>query len=580
MADAGSTQTFSTATVRERRRAWRRLRNRLHPLARLIARADRLRTTVYILLSLGAALAGSMAAITLALLVQPDRAAAFDHGLLAFQPGVGFLAAGFGVATTIFALLRWFTARLGARITSHYAFSLRREVHAHLIDAPLPALADSTSAEIASVLTYNSEIVTQGLNALLQLLVAGVTTTVSVAFAIWVSPALALSLPVLVGLGLIASRFYGREQSQVGRRYVRDLSRLLRQSEDFPGRLRQVRSFEREDMEKARYAAISGQLSHDYRRQLELAASGRLLLELLTAAGMAVVFLLAHRWQGVDQASLIAVGLLLGRLLPYLSSTRQSFQQLRLAAPAFELWQRYASLHPERHKPVSPPGLSVHELRIERMRLKLPVIDLDIENLVLTPGELTLISGDSGIGKSSLIDVLSGMKRPASFAASVGGQRIDFDAYRQFVRKGAYVSQNLRPWQHSVRECLLWAAPDATEQTLRRVLSDVGLDPWLAAARDGLDSALRGSSSRLSGGELQRLLLAQVILRQPHLALLDEATSALDAASEIRMLSMLRDRLPQAILIVVSHRASVAAIANRHLDIGADRGVTGVELSP
>ncbi|HEX5352809.1 MAG TPA: ABC transporter ATP-binding protein [Rhodanobacteraceae bacterium] len=542
-------------------------------MSRLLRRADPAHVTAYVLLSLGTALAGSMAAIALALLVQPSRASTFGHGLLAFHPGVVVLAAGFGAATSIFALLRWLTARLGARIASHYALSLRCEVHAHLIDAPLPALADSTSGEIASVLTYNSEIVTQGFNALLQLLVAGTTTIVNLAFAIWVSPPLALGLPMLVALGLLASRFYGREQSQVSRRYIRDLTRLFRQSEDFPGRLRHVRSFERADMEKARYAAISEQLSHGYRRQLELAASGRLLLELLSAVGMAVVFLLANRWQGVDQASLIAVGLLLGRLLPYLSSTRQSFQQLRLAAPAFELWQRYASLHPEHHKPVSSHGSCVHELCIERIRLKLPVVDLDIENLILSPGELTLITGESGIGKSSLIDVLSGMKRPASFSASVGGRCIDFDGYRQFVKKGAYVSQNVKPWQHSVRECLLWAAPEATEQTLRRVLSDVGLDPWLAAARDGLDSVLRGSSSQLSGGELQRLLLAQVILRQPHLALLDEATNALDAASEIRMLSILRDRLPQAILIVVSHRTGVASIANRHLDIGAGRSV-------
>ena len=103
---------------------------------------------------------------------------------------------------------------------------------------------------------------------------------------------------------------------------------------------------------------------------------------------------------------------------------------------------------------------------------------------------------------------------------------------------------------------------------LRSALRNVGLDKRLADSQHGLDTTLHSSSSRLSGGELQRLLLAQVILRQPFLALLDEATSALDAASEIVVLAALKRRLPQTILIVVSHRTGVPTIADQCLNIG------------
>jgi ATP-binding cassette subfamily C protein len=66
------------------------------------------------------------------------------------------------------------------------------------------------------------------------------------------------------------------------------------------------------------------------------------------------------------------------------------------------------------------------------------------------------------------------------------------------------------------------------------------------------------------------LLLAQVILRQPLLAVLDEATSALDAAAEIHVLAAMKRRLPRTILIVVSHRSSVAAIADQCLTINCN----------
>jgi ABC-type multidrug transport system fused ATPase/permease subunit len=542
----------------------------LRSLVRTLTGIELAEMAAYVVLSLGAAFAGSLAAVLLVPLVQPGYTLPFGSVLFDAGRSVEMQAAIFAAAMVAFALLRWQAARLGARLVGRYGMTLRRRVHARLIDARLTSLADSTSAEIANVLTHNVELIVQGFSAVQQLLVAGVTAAVSLAFAFWVSPPLMLAAPLLAGFGLLTSRAYGREQSLVSRQYVVDMTRLFWHSEDFPRRLRHVRSFEKEDVEKASYGAISARLCHGYRRQLELVASGRLMLELLAAAGIAAVFVLAHRWHGIDQSSLIAVCLLLGRLLPYLVSTRQSFQQLRSAAPAFELWQRYMNLDPDRSS-VAPSRktTSSDALHIERMRLIPPAAGLDVGDLVLVPGELTLIAGDSGIGKSSLVDVLAGMMTPEAFAARAGERLIGFDEYRELVRHGAYVSQSVRPWQHSVRECLLWAAPEATDEMLRSALVDVGLDNRLARSQHGLDTALHSSSSRLSGGELQRLLLAQVILRQPFLALLDEATSALDAASEIVVLAALKRRLPQTILIVVSHRTGVAAIADQCLNIGS-----------
>jgi ABC-type multidrug transport system fused ATPase/permease subunit len=544
----------------------------LRSLLRTLSGAERAETAVYVALSLGAAFVGSLAAVLLVPLVQPGHTLPFGGALFDARRSVDAQAVIFAAAMISFALLRWQAARLGARLVGRYGLGLRQCVHARLIEAPLTSLADATSAEIANVLTHNVELIVQGFSALQQLLVAGVTAAISLAFAFWLSPPLMLAAPLFAALGLLAARACGREQSRVSRQYVVDMTQLFWHSEDFPRRLRHVRSFEKEATEKASYGAISARLCHGYRRQLELVASGRLLLELLAAAGIAAMFVLAHRWRGIDQSSLIAVGLLLGRLLPYLVSTRQSFQQLRSAAPAFELWRRYMHLEADR-PPVTPPRATAHRdesLHVELMRWTPPSTGLSVVDLTLAPGQLTLVCGDSGIGKSSLIDVLAGMMRPETFIAHASGKPIVFDEYRERVRHGAYVSQSVRPWQHSVRECLQWAVPDATDEMLRRALLDVGLDKRLADSHQGLDTALHSSSSRLSGGELQRLLLAQVILRQPFLALLDEATSALDAASETAVLSAMKRRLPRTILIVVSHRPGVAAIADQSLSIGGD----------
>src|ERR1700750_2557632 len=220
---------------------------------------DRLKTAVYVVLSLATAFAGSAAALLLVPLVQPVHNLPFA-GLLAAGSGVDVRAGVFAAVTMVFAVLRWQASRLGARLTARYGVTLRRRVQARLIDAPLPALADRTSAEIANVLTYNTEIVAQGFSALQQLLVAGVPAWVSLAFAFWVSPPLMLAAPLLGAVGLLASRAFGKEQSEVSRAYIADLTSLFWHSEDFPRRVRHVRSYAREDAEKASYGDTAARL--------------------------------------------------------------------------------------------------------------------------------------------------------------------------------------------------------------------------------------------------------------------------------------------------------------------------------
>jgi len=550
---------------------WRSRLDLLREFAPVIGRGGAIHAGTHVLLSLIAALMGSLAAIVLVPLIQSGHAPMFGGHVLALPTNTGMLMSIFMMAMTCHVLLRWFVSGLGARIISDCAMRLRGRVHARLIDADVVALNGLSSAEITNALTANVELVAQGVGAMLQLLVAGVTTAVNLAVAFWVSPLLTLMLPALAALGLVALRWHGREQSRISRQYVEDTTRLFWFSEDFPRRLRHVRSFEREEAETAGYGAVSARLAHAYRRQIELTASGKLVVELLATVGMIGIFLVAGHWHGVDQASLIAVGLLLGRLLPYMASTRHNFQQLRLAVPAFELWHRYANLQRVRRSTqrATKTRDAARRVHIERVRLRLPSLRVEVENLELIPGEMTLVAGDSGIGKTSLVDVLAGMTVPALFAARIDGRFVDFDAYRQMVRKGAYVSQSIRPWQRTVRECLLWAAPGSTDECLHHVLADVGLDARLQGTRDGLDLEVQGSSCRLSGGELQRLLLAQVILRQPSTAVLDEATGALDANAEMNVLAALKRRLPQTILIVVSHRQGACDVAEQCLHIGS-----------
>jgi ATP-binding cassette subfamily C protein len=140
----------------------------LHSLLRTLTGIELAETAAYVALSLGAAFAGSLAAMLLVPLVQPGRTLPFGGALFNAQRSVEMQAVIFATAMGAFALVRWQAARLGARLVGRYGMNLRSRVHARLIDAPLTSLADSTSAEIANVLTHNVEVIVQGFSALQQ----------------------------------------------------------------------------------------------------------------------------------------------------------------------------------------------------------------------------------------------------------------------------------------------------------------------------------------------------------------------------------------------------------------------------
>lgn len=549
--------------------AIRRMRVALQQFASTLVPADMPMIALYVALSLAAALAGSVVAVCLLPLVQPGHSVQLAGYRLALPGGLAMQACLFIAVSLLFAVLRWQSARLAAQLTSRYAIVLRARVHAALIDAPLPALSGASSAEIANVLTYNIEIATQGFGAVLQLLVAAITALVSVCIAVLIAPVLLITTPLLAVLAGLGLRFSSsRAQARISRAYVADMTQLFWLSEDFPRRLRHVRSFQREGLETRHYERISARLGHGYAQQQALVAGSRLLLELAAVVAIAGILMLANRWQGGERAALITVSLLLGRLLPYLVTTRQSLQQLRSAWPALQLWRRYVDLGAARvHVPEQMAEPLTAALHIEHIGLAPPLPQCAIESILLVPGQMTLVVGASGVGKSSLMDVLSGQTPPAQFVAHMGGRRLTFSAYRHLVRHSAYIGQGVRPWQRTVRDCLQWVLPAASDARMWEVLADVGLCSRLQRDAQGLDTPINAQDGRLSGGESQRLLLAQVLLRRPTLAVLDEATSALDADAEHQVLSTLRARLPDTVLVVVSHRTSLAAVADRTVNL-------------
>lgn len=189
-----------------------------------------------------------------------------------------------------------------------------------------------------------------------------------------------------------------------------------------------------------------------------------------------------------------------------------------------------------------------------------------MRNFSLPKGAFAVITGPSGIGKSTILKLILGIRSPAKGRACInsGGNRIPLD--RSTRKLFAYVPQGNLLLSGTLRENITIVKPDATEDEIQNAVYASAMDEYLPGLPQGLDTVLGESGAGLSEGQAQRLAIARAILGGAPILLLDECTSALDAATEQTVLQRLRN-LPDRTCISVTHHPAAVAICDWQLEM-------------
>ena len=177
------------------------------------------------------------------------------------------------------------------------------------------------------------------------------------------------------------------------------------------------------------------------------------------------------------------------------------------------------------------------------------------------PGELVAVVGRSGAGKSTLIRLLLGFERPAAGDVRYDGQALVGLDVRAVRRQIGTVLQNARLMRGTLLDNILGPATDLTEEDVWCAADLAGLADDLRRLPMGLATRVGETGEGFSGGQLQRLMIARALVRQPAVLLLDEATSALDNTTQ-RVVS---DRIARLACtrVVIAHRLSTIRRADR-----------------
>lgn len=196
---------------------------------------------------------------------------------------------------------------------------------------------------------------------------------------------------------------------------------------------------------------------------------------------------------------------------------------------------------------------------------------LDDVSVTVDPGRIVGIQGRSGSGKSTLCRLLMRFWDVDEGRVALSGEDVRGVATSALRRAEAFVEQDTYLFHDSIRDNLLVAKPDATDEELVAACRAASVHDFIESLPHGYDTMVGELGETLSGGERQRLGLARAFLHDAPLLLLDEPTSNLDSLNEGQILRTLTEQRGQRAVVLISHRPSTMAIADKTYTMDSGR---------
>jgi ABC-type multidrug transport system fused ATPase/permease subunit len=418
---------------------------------------------------------------------------------------------------------------------------------------------DSLVGGVTALFTLVATVVMMGL---LDVVLLGVTMA-----------ALAMAVAVI---GLVVPRI-----NRAARRAQESVGVMGAALERMFGAFRTVKASSAEDREGER---VQGAAAEAWRASVR-AAKWEALAGNTAGLAVQVAFLAVLSVGGARVASgVIGVGTLVAFLLyvyylmPPVNQLAGAVTQYQVGAAAVARIQEAEALpvEPTSPPPAEPPNSDNLPAAVAfdnvsfRYGPDLPVVH-DRVSFATPAGGMTAFVGPSGAGKTTVFSLIERFYEPDSGRVLVDGTDVLDWPIAQLRAVIGYVEQDAPVLSGTLRENLLFGAPQATEDDLRQVLLTTRLAGMIAGLPDGLDTTVGHRGMKLSGGERQRVAIARALLRSPRLLLLDEATSQLDAVNEAALRETIAEAAKTTTVLVVAHRLSTVTMADRIVVMDAGR---------
>lgn len=504
--------------------------------------------------------------------------------------GLAGVLVGLAIASAAISLLqRWVSARIGEGLI----FDLRTQVFDHVQRQPLAFFTRTQTGSLVSRLNNDVIGAQQAFTSTLSSVVGSAATLIATLVAMLVlSWQITLLALVLLPLFLLPARALAPKLSRITReRYQLDaaMGQVMTERFNVSG-ASLVKLFGRPDQESATFARRAGRVRDIGVTSAMFSTVVMVSLTLVAALAAALVYGLGGVFviEGtLAIGTLVALTAYLNRLYGPITALSNVQVDVMTTLVSFERVFEVLDLEPlitERRDAVELPTgptsvefdsvsfrypaasevslASLESVDSERLSTAPGEMLLHDINFRVEPGQMAALVGPSGSGKTTITSLVPRLYDVTAGRVLLGGVDVR-DAQLASLRDlVGVVSQDAHLFHDTLRENLLFARPDATDEQIAHALEAAQISELVAELPDGLDTVVGDRGHRLSGGEKQRLAIARLLLKDPAVVILDEATAHLDSESEVAVQRALNTAMQGRTAIVVAHRLSTVRDAD------------------
>ncbi|MCU0915317.1 MAG: ABC transporter transmembrane domain-containing protein [Planctomycetes bacterium] len=475
-----------------------------------------------------------------------------------------------GVTTVIRCIAKYFQDYLGQKIVEVGANHLREDVFERLTRMPVSVFANEKPSDLISRIV--SDTVTMGA-ALRVLLGKALREPMNALFMLGVALYINwhLTLVFLASGPLVVALFgtFGSKMRKATRRSLVARAQMLAKLQEAVAGLRVIKIYNQEQHEQRAFKEINNRLLHQLLNMSKVDAVTQPVLEVLGMFAGCAALVVGMGWvarEHLDGAEFLALLILMGAAAEAVRKASDIWTKIQQSNAAAERVFAILQQPVEYEKPgavVLPPvrrSIEFQDVVFSYPGAQRPA--LNGVNLVVTAGQNVAIVGPNGSGKTTLASLLPRFHDPDTGRVLIDGQDIREVSLQSLRSQIGMVTQQVISFNETVAANIGYGRPGATHDEIVAAAQRAYAHEFITRLPKGYETMIGEQGVGLSGGQLQRIVIARAIVKNPAILIFDEATSQIDADSEARIHEAIEEIMQGRTTFIIAHRFSTVIAAD------------------